>query len=61
MGKFAVSLTNAKNDADRATVGFVVANAAAGSDQESMVFLSTGPAWARRATPRISTRRASPR
>ena len=41
MGKFAVSLTNAKNDTDRATVGFVVANAAAGSDQETMVFLST--------------------
>ncbi len=41
MGKFAVSLTNAKNDADRATVGFVVANAAAGSDQETMIFLST--------------------
>lgn len=40
-GKFCVSLTNAKNDPDRATVGFVVANAAAGSDQETLVFLST--------------------
>lgn len=40
-GKFCVSLTNAKNDPDRATVGFVVANAALGSDQETMVFVST--------------------
>lgn len=41
MGRFCVSITNAKNDADRATVGFVVANAAVGSDQETVVFLST--------------------
>ncbi len=41
MGKLCVSVTNAKNDTDRATVGFVVANAAAGSDQETLVFLST--------------------
>lgn len=41
MGKFCVSVTNAKNDPDRATVGFVVANAAVGSEQETMVFLST--------------------
>lgn len=40
-GKFCVSITNAKNDPDRATVGFVVANAAVGSDQETLVFLST--------------------
>ena len=40
-GKFCVSLTAAKNDPDKATVAFVVANAAAGSDQETMVFLST--------------------
>ena len=40
-GKFCVSITNAKNDPDRATVGFVVANAAVGSDQETVVFLST--------------------
>ncbi|MDQ6745041.1 MAG: DsrE family protein [Actinomycetota bacterium] len=39
-GKFCVSITNAKNDTDRATVGFVIANAAVGSDQETMVFLS---------------------
>lgn len=40
-GKFCVSLTYAKDNTDKATVAFVVANAAAGSDQETMVFLST--------------------
>ena len=40
-GKFCVSLTQAKNDTDKATVAFVVANAALGSDQETIVFLST--------------------
>lgn len=40
-GKFCVNLTSAKNDPDKATVGFVVANAAAGSDKETLVFLST--------------------
>jgi predicted peroxiredoxin len=40
-GKFCVSLTHAKDDPDRATVAFVVANAAVGSDQETVVFLST--------------------
>lgn len=40
-GKFCVSLTYAKNDTDKATVAFVVANAALGSDQETLVFLST--------------------
>ena len=40
-GKFCVSLTSAKNDTDKATVAFVVANAALGSDKETMVFLST--------------------
>jgi predicted peroxiredoxin len=39
--KFCVSLTNAKNDTDKATVAFVVANAAAASDKETVVFLST--------------------
>ena len=34
-------LTNAKDDADRATVAFVVANAAVASDKETMMFLST--------------------
>lgn len=40
-GKFCVSLTCAKDDPDRATVAFVVANAAVASDQETVVFLST--------------------
>jgi predicted peroxiredoxin len=41
MKKFCVSLTFAKNDSDKATVAFVVANAAVASDQETIVFLST--------------------
>jgi len=39
--RFCVSLTYAKNDTDKATVAFVVANAAVASDRESIVFLST--------------------
>lgn len=35
-----MTLTFAKNDTDKATVAFVVANAAAASDKETMVFLS---------------------
>src|SRR5438105_15342328 len=38
--KFCVSLTHSKDDTDKATVGFVVANAAVGSGKETMVFLS---------------------
>jgi predicted peroxiredoxin len=34
-------LTYAKNDTDKATVAFVIANAAVASDKESIVFLST--------------------
>jgi predicted peroxiredoxin len=41
MKKFCISLTHAKNDRDKATVAFVVANAAVASDQETVVFLST--------------------
>lgn len=40
-GKFCMSLTCAKNDTDKATVAFVVANAAVASDKETLVFLST--------------------
>ncbi len=40
-GKFCVNLTRSTDDPDRATVGFVVANAALGSDKETLVFLST--------------------
>jgi predicted peroxiredoxin len=39
-GKFCVSVSCAKDNTDKATVGFVVANAAAGSDKETVVFLS---------------------
>jgi len=39
-GKFCVSLTCAKDNTDKATVAFVVANAALGSEKETMVFLS---------------------
>lgn len=39
-GKFVVSISAAKNDTDKATVGFVVANAAVASDKETVVFLS---------------------
>ena len=40
-GRFCVSLTHATEDPDRATVAFVVANAALGCDQDTIVFLST--------------------
>ncbi|VCU68647.1 DsrE/DsrF-like family protein [Pigmentiphaga humi] len=40
MSKFVVSISCAKNDTDKATVGFVIANAAVASDKETVVFLS---------------------
>jgi predicted peroxiredoxin len=40
-GRFCVSLTSAKDNPDKATVAFVVANAAVASDKETLVFLST--------------------
>ncbi|MBK6286702.1 MAG: DsrE family protein [Gammaproteobacteria bacterium] len=40
MKKFCVSLTHAHDNADKATVAFVIANAALASDQETLVFLS---------------------
>lgn len=39
-GKFCVSMTCSSDNPDKATVGFVVANAAVASDKETMVFLS---------------------
>ncbi len=39
-GKFCVSLTCSSDNRDKATVAFVIANAAIASDQETMVFLS---------------------
>ncbi len=38
--RFCVSLTHAKDNSDKATVAFVVANAALGSNKETLVFLS---------------------
>ena len=39
-GKLCVSLTFAKDNTDKATVAFVVANAAVASDKKTLVFLS---------------------
>ena len=39
-GKFCVNLTCAKDNPDKATVAFVIANAAVGSGKETLVFLS---------------------
>jgi uncharacterized protein len=38
--RFCVNLTHAKDNADKATVAFVIANAAVGSGKETLVFLS---------------------
>ena len=38
--KFCVNITCAKDNPDKATVAFVIANAAAGSGKETLVFLS---------------------
>ena len=40
-GKYCVSLTCGPESSDRATVAFVVANAAIASDKDTVVFLST--------------------
>ena len=39
-GKFCVTLTCAKDNTDKATVAFVIANAALGSEKETLVFLT---------------------
>ena len=39
-GKYCISLTHALDNTDKATVAFVVANAAVASDKETLVFLS---------------------
>ena len=43
--KFCVSITNGPANGDKCTVGFVVANAALGSEKETLVFLSTDAVW----------------
>ena len=45
-GKFCVTLTHCRTDGDKATVAFVVANAALGSEKETLVFMSTDGVWA---------------
>jgi len=40
-GSFCVNVTHSKDNTDKATVGFVIANAAVASDKDTMVFLST--------------------
>jgi uncharacterized protein len=42
---FCVSITHCREDGDKATVGFVVANAAIGSEKSTMIFLSTDGVW----------------
>jgi predicted peroxiredoxin len=44
--KFCVTLKHCRDNEDAATVAFVVANAALGSDKETMVFLMTDGVWA---------------
>ena len=44
--KFCVTLKHCRTDGDKATLAFVVANAALGSDKETMVFLSSDGVWA---------------
>lgn len=39
-GSFCVSITSSKDNADKATIGFAMANAARASDKDTMVFLS---------------------
>ena len=43
---FCVTITESKSNGDKATVGFVVANAAVGSEKDTIVFLSTDGVWA---------------
>ena len=58
-GKFCVSLSYAKDNCDKATVAFVVANAALGSEKETIVFLVTeGVQLSHAAMRTTSTRRA---
>lgn len=42
---FCVTITHCATDPDKATLGFVVANAAQGSEKETMVFLSADGVW----------------
>jgi predicted peroxiredoxin len=44
--RFCVTITESKSNGDKATVGFVVANAALGSEKDTLVFLSADGVWA---------------
>jgi predicted peroxiredoxin len=44
-GTFCVTVTHCRTDKDKATLAFVVANAALGSEKDTMVFLSTDGVW----------------
>ena len=43
---FCVSIANCHQDPDKVTLGFVVANAAVGSEKTTMIFLSADGVWA---------------
>lgn len=45
-GKFCVTIASSRDNNDRVTLGFVVANAALGSDKETLIFLSADGVWA---------------
>ena len=44
--RFCVTVSECRTNEDKATLGFVVANAALGSEKETMVFLSADGVWA---------------
>jgi predicted peroxiredoxin len=44
--KFCVTLAECRTNGDKATLAFVVANAALASDKDTLVFLSADGAWA---------------
>lgn len=43
---FCVTITHCRTDGDKATLGFVVANAALGSEKDTMIFLSSDGVYA---------------
>jgi uncharacterized protein len=42
---FCVSITHSRDDADRATIGFMLANAAIAGEKKTMVFLTVEGVW----------------
>ena len=45
MAKLVVNCTHGKEDPERATLAFILANVAASADQEAVVFLTIDGAW----------------